>query len=347
MSAPVRPTPADPGPTTPSGADRIVDTAAQSVPIEEPHRLAETPLPTPVQRVAVERQPAPTDSPDESVEPAQLDAPLIPMPVAPTPAGTTPTGGAVNATPAVPVGLDPARGASAPLADPTESVSRARPADPAEPPMTLRSAGPPTVQRSVGLLSQRMLTPLLTPATTIALARSTQRMAAPQDSAAIARSAAPVTMLPPVIDLPQAPRADHFRPATVIPSTTATSAPHHPLQRSVAGPLSAHRPARSAASAPVQRAVDVPEMEVTPDAGTEPTTPVPEPTAGTPASPQTSPQPAAATSSGGTGAAGPGANPSPHELDKLAGRLIEPLTRRIKAEMLIDRERRGLRSDPR
>jgi hypothetical protein len=37
----------------------------------------------------------------------------------------------------------------------------------------------------------------------------------------------------------------------------------------------------------------------------------------------------------------------PTELDKLAGQLLGPLTRRIKAEMVIDRERRGLRSDPR
>jgi hypothetical protein len=35
------------------------------------------------------------------------------------------------------------------------------------------------------------------------------------------------------------------------------------------------------------------------------------------------------------------------DLDLLAGRLMEPITRRLKAELVVDRERRGLRSDPR
>jgi hypothetical protein len=49
----------------------------------------------------------------------------------------------------------------------------------------------------------------------------------------------------------------------------------------------------------------------------------------------------------GAGSPHPGAELDPTELDRLAGRLLGPLTRRIKAEMVIDRERRGLRSDPR
>jgi hypothetical protein len=58
------------------------------------------------------------------------------------------------------------------------------------------------------------------------------------------------------------------------------------------------------------------------------------------------------TAEGAGGRPGHGAAPaapaaSAEELDKLAGRLLEPLTRRLKAEMLIDRERRGVRSDPR
>jgi hypothetical protein len=34
-------------------------------------------------------------------------------------------------------------------------------------------------------------------------------------------------------------------------------------------------------------------------------------------------------------------------MDALARKLVEPLTRRLRAEMLIERERRGVRSDAR
>ncbi|WP_188539254.1 eisosome protein 1 [Kocuria dechangensis] len=51
--------------------------------------------------------------------------------------------------------------------------------------------------------------------------------------------------------------------------------------------------------------------------------------------------------------AGPGAVPgppggtgmSPEQIDELAQRLVAPIVRRIKADMLLDRERRGLRTD--
>jgi hypothetical protein len=36
---------------------------------------------------------------------------------------------------------------------------------------------------------------------------------------------------------------------------------------------------------------------------------------------------------------------TPEQLEELAKRLTGPLIRRIKAEMLLDRERRGLRTD--
>ena len=51
---------------------------------------------------------------------------------------------------------------------------------------------------------------------------------------------------------------------------------------------------------------------------------------------------------GQSGAAGPGnttGQASPEQLEELAKRLAGPLIRRIKAEMLLDRERRGLRTD--
>jgi hypothetical protein len=55
----------------------------------------------------------------------------------------------------------------------------------------------------------------------------------------------------------------------------------------------------------------------------------------------------AAKEPGAAGAAAPGnaAQASPEQLEELAKRLAGPLIRRIKAEMLLDRERRGLRTD--
>jgi hypothetical protein len=47
----------------------------------------------------------------------------------------------------------------------------------------------------------------------------------------------------------------------------------------------------------------------------------------------------------GAAAAGGAAQASPEQLEELAKRLAGPLIRRIKAEMLLDRERRGLRTD--
>ena len=44
---------------------------------------------------------------------------------------------------------------------------------------------------------------------------------------------------------------------------------------------------------------------------------------------------------------GAGGAQSEQDIDALARRLVEPLSRRLKAEMLIDRERRGVRSDAR
>jgi hypothetical protein len=41
----------------------------------------------------------------------------------------------------------------------------------------------------------------------------------------------------------------------------------------------------------------------------------------------------------------PGATASPEELDELARRLYAPMVRRLKADLLLDRDRRGLRTD--
>jgi hypothetical protein len=54
--------------------------------------------------------------------------------------------------------------------------------------------------------------------------------------------------------------------------------------------------------------------------------------------------PGASGAPGTPAGAGAGAT-SPEQLEALAQRLFAPLVRRIKAEMLLDRERRGLRTD--
>lgn len=56
------------------------------------------------------------------------------------------------------------------------------------------------------------------------------------------------------------------------------------------------------------------------------------------------PQPADAPT-GSDGAATPGAPASPQQIDELARRLYDPLASRLRAELLLDRERRGLRTD--
>jgi hypothetical protein len=56
--------------------------------------------------------------------------------------------------------------------------------------------------------------------------------------------------------------------------------------------------------------------------------------------------PAPAAPERSAGAAGPPSAATPDQLEELAKRLAGPLIRRIKAEMLLDRERRGLRTDP-
>ena len=48
---------------------------------------------------------------------------------------------------------------------------------------------------------------------------------------------------------------------------------------------------------------------------------------------------------GGQLASGIPGGATPEQLEELAKRLAGPLIRRIKAEMLLDRERRGLRTD--
>jgi hypothetical protein len=62
--------------------------------------------------------------------------------------------------------------------------------------------------------------------------------------------------------------------------------------------------------------------------------------------PAPAPAPPAASPAPAPGAA-PASGSSPEQLEELARRLVAPLSRRLKAEMLIDRERRGHRTDAR
>jgi hypothetical protein len=57
--------------------------------------------------------------------------------------------------------------------------------------------------------------------------------------------------------------------------------------------------------------------------------------------------PAAAPAAAAPADGGAGAAPDPEQLEELARRLVPSLVRRLKAEMLVDRERRGLRTDVR
>jgi hypothetical protein len=65
------------------------------------------------------------------------------------------------------------------------------------------------------------------------------------------------------------------------------------------------------------------------------------------ASPVTETTPAVGGQAPAPGGAVAAAAPNPEQLEDLARRLVAPLARRLKAEMLLDRERRGLRTDAR
>ncbi len=85
----------------------------------------------------------------------------------------------------------------------------------------------------------------------------------------------------------------------------------------------------------------IPGLSPVPGSGRDPDSEAaaPSPRAGTSAT-ATSPAP---TPDGGVPAAG--AASTPQQLDELARRLYDPLASRLRAELLLDRERRGLRTD--
>ncbi|MFI7495799.1 hypothetical protein ACH9D2_13935 [Kocuria sp. M4R2S49] len=101
----------------------------------------------------------------------------------------------------------------------------------------------------------------------------------------------------------------------------------------IAGPAEAPGPGSPAGAPAVQRAGE----EAFPAEEATSTPPGPVPTA----------------ADSGTTSAGPATAPAPavdeemsqEQVDELAKRLVGPIVRRIKADMLLDRERRGLRID--
>jgi hypothetical protein len=156
------------------------------------------------------------------------------------------------------------------------------------------------------------------------------------------------------------------RAVAVAPARTAPSVPglvHAPVPTagSPGSPALGHGSRRSVTpdrtiaadpvlALPVQRAVQIDELSTTPAA---PDTAAPGATATDPA-PTTSAQDAAAGGTPGAGdsagapaAAGGAGGATSEDMDALARKLVEPLTRRLRAEMLIERERRGVRSDAR
>ncbi|WP_211879934.1 hypothetical protein [Pseudarthrobacter albicanus] len=129
----------------------------------------------------------------------------------------------------------------------------------------------------------------------------------------------------------------------------------HPVVLSLAGAS----PERAEADGALQReaAISAPDYSAAAPGPPAQSTAVPEPADGGPSVQDgTEPAPAgtgpaqdgpAPQGAAARGAAAPGAAPpaTPDQLEDLAKRLAGPLIRRIKAEMLLDRERRGLRTD--
>lgn len=122
------------------------------------------------------------------------------------------------------------------------------------------------------------------------------------------------------------------------PAPTSPATAPHPLVNPAAAMRTAAAAASDAAEATAASAATAHALELSVqreevDAVATPPAPTPPAPSAAPAGTTVVP-PAAASGAG-----------SPEELEKLAGRLYSPLIRRIKAELLLDRERRGLRID--
>jgi hypothetical protein len=140
------------------------------------------------------------------------------------------------------------------------------------------------------------------------------------------------------------------RTAPVRALAAALPARAGPVQRHPASPSAPVAPDRTAPQAdgrsPAALVLDT--HPVTVSEPPEETVQRQEATAAAPQPAATTGPPAPAAPAATAPAAGaPGAAQSPDQLEELARRLVGPLARRLKAEMLLDRERRGLRTDAR
>jgi len=182
----------------------------------------------------------------------------------------------------------------------------------------------PPVQRQVGLLAQRVLAPTVP---LVATPGSPVWLSGPfAPAAGTEPTRMPTLAGGPGVETPVAPAVP---PPGDVPQRSDTASPG-------GLPLRLQRDA-APDPAPTEPAAEAPE-------------PVPAPApapaavaavagAGTSDHPG---QPMSAASGGTAGATGP---TTPEQLDDLARRLMGPLTRRLKAEMILDRERRGMRVD--
>jgi hypothetical protein len=344
-STPSTPTPVAPVQRVVDGAPAATRPAPPSTAPASALTLAPAPGPQQVPASAEAARPGPAhadDAPAESESAAAPDISSVPL---------------LGAAPLQPAGAPDTPGDAVPLDGPARTTPL---------PLDLPASPAPSIQRDVGLLTHRTLTPMLAatprtgPSALPGALPSALPGSSPRSGSSAAGRPARATILTPTVELP-APASAHIATATahplasglrlavptptepmnaVRPQPDGTSAagaalplPFQTTATAVQRSLATGRPAHGEREPVVQREVP---------AGAES---LPEPDFGPP-------PPVPGTAEGAGGRPGHGAAPaapaaSAEELDKLAGRLLEPLTRRLKAEMLIDRERRGVRSDPR
>ncbi|MGW4732171.1 hypothetical protein ACWEQC_23875 [Streptomyces shenzhenensis] len=326
--ASVAPSPDDPSPDPPAGPllsdDPLVPRTAVTGPLPEPTAAA---TPVRIQRAAADGTPA-APGPGPSSEPlaplvAQRSMPLF-SGVRPPEAGDASEGPEQRV--AVPVRRSqPADGHRAsdtgtPAGSAGDSV---RPV-----PVTQRSVAPaapppPAVSRSVAPAVSR--SPVAVDAGSVAVAAGVaQRMA---DGSVVFR---------PVSASPARPVPQSAQPSAAVPSYASVPLPP-PVQRVRA--VASAGPVRSARFLPpVQRDVET----TMPDLPAPPVPPAPPdlPDPPAPSSPEPVPE-ASATAQAAPGDGGPGPGGSPKVDDELVRALFAPLSRLLKAELRLDRERAG------
>jgi hypothetical protein len=232
-----------------------------------------------------------------------------------------------------------------------EAVPSSGPQPPA-PPTVL-----PTAQRRVGLLTHTLLASTVRPRAALTDPATPHSPAMPEGPTAWDGPAA-LTGSEPVDD--PSPRhgtvtvdqsVARYAPAgAMFPAMPVASAAAMPVVASAAvEPVASAQPALG--SSPLPRAAAAGSADPSPlaqrDAESGPAPAEPTVAQPVPAEPVAAVPPTAAASAPASATpATPGAT-TPEQLDDLARRLMGPLTRRLKAEIVLDRERRGMRADVR